>query len=478
MHYNHFKIVLSIFLLLCAISPVCAQFEPSVNFSSTLRSGQVPLTVDFTDESTGDPVSWLWNFGDGETSALKNPSHTYTEAGTYSVLLQVSNSYGSSSLTRSDYIVVISGGVSPTAEFFSLVRTGTPPLAVQYTDESTGDPVSWLWDFGDGETSVLQNPEHLYSDVGVYTVSLSATNGKGTGQNSKTDYIVVIGISGSLNADFSASPVEGTAPLRVYFTDLSTSSPESWLWDFGDGEISTEKNPEHMYTESGTYTVSLSFENDGGTAYKRKDALIQVNILYPDDPVRNPGFRNPDVDTPRPYVNFSAEPLSGDYPLKVYFTDLSIPEPSLWLWDFGDGRLSNHCDPYHTYDSPGKYSVSLKVTNYYGSSNITEKVDYIVVGGVFSDENGNISTKVSDKDNACDLPEENSLDSDKNSKSATLINPTMTLLKDSDDSVNSSLNSDVDTGGGVFSWIWIILIFLVISGIAYYGWNNRSSGDL
>ncbi|MCK4270246.1 MAG: hypothetical protein KAW93_07180, partial [Methanogenium sp.] len=74
-----------------------------------------------------------------------------------------------------------------------------------------------------------------------------------------------------------------------------------------------------------------------------------------------------------------------------------------------------------------------------------------------------------------DLPEENSLDSGKNTKSATQINPTTTVLEDS---VNSSLNSDVDTGGGVFSWIWIILIFLVISGIAYYGWNNRSSGDL
>ncbi len=477
MDYHHGKILLYILLLLCTISPVCAQFEPSANFSSTLRSGQVPLTVDFTDESTGGPVSWLWDFGDGDTSSLKNPSHTYTEVGTYSVLLQVSNSYGSSSLTRSDYIVVISGGVSPSAEFFSMVRTGTPPLTVQYTDESTGDPVSWLWDFGDGETSSLQNPEHVYSDVGSYTVSLSATNSKGTGQNSKSDYIVVIGISGSLNADFSASPIKGTVPLRVYFTDLSTSTPESWLWDFGDGEISTERNPEHMYTDTGTYTVSLSVKNDRGTAYKRKDALIQVN-MYSDNPVPNPGFRNPDIDTPRPYVNFSAKPLLGDCPLKVRFTDLSVPEPSLWLWDFGDGKLSNHCDPSHTYDSPGKYSVSLKVTNYYGSSNITEKVDYIVVEGDFSDENGNISNKVRDKDNPDDLQEQNSQDSGKNSKSAILVNPTVTGLENSDDSVNSSLNPDVNTGGGILSWIWLILIILVISGIAYYIRNQRSSGDL
>ena len=104
-------------------------------------------------------------------------------------------------------------------------------------------------------------------------------------------------------ANFSADPTEGYAPLTVQFTDLSTNTPTSWLWDFGDGETSTEENPEHTYNEAGIYTVTLTATNGGGSDDEVKEDYITV--------------------LGAPVADFSAEPLSGKYPLQVHFTDLS-----------------------------------------------------------------------------------------------------------------------------------------------------------
>ncbi|MCP4091798.1 MAG: PKD domain-containing protein, partial [Gammaproteobacteria bacterium] len=121
------------------------------------------------------------------------------------------------------------------ANFSGNPITGTSPLTVYFTDQSSNSPTSWLWDFGDGLTSSQQNPGHTYSSVGYYTVSLTATNSYGSDTEVKTDYIVV----NTPVADFSGSPSNGTAPLNVSFTDQSQNNPTSWQWDFGDGGSST-----------------------------------------------------------------------------------------------------------------------------------------------------------------------------------------------------------------------------------------------
>jgi len=163
-------------------------------------------------------------------------------------------------------------------------------------------------------------------------------------------------------ADFSGTPTSGDYPLTVDFTDLSTNSPTSWSWDFGDGVgTSTLQNPSYAYTAAGSYTVSLTATNAYGS-----DNETKVDYITATAP-------------PPPVADFSGSPTSGEYPLTVDFTDLSTNSPTSWSWDFGDGvGTSTLQNPSYTYTSAGTYTVSLTATNAYGSDNET-KLDYIAV---------------------------------------------------------------------------------------------------
>jgi PKD repeat protein len=162
----------------------------SADFSANPLTGVVPLTVQFTDASTGPVISRLWTFGDGYTSTDENPVHQYVSAGTYDVTLAVSNGSEASSLARAGYIVV-NLPPPPVVAFSGTPRAGTAPLTVQFTDASTGSPTAWDWNFGDGGTSITQNPGHTYTTYGNYTVNLTATNTGGSNMTSAPGYIRV-----------------------------------------------------------------------------------------------------------------------------------------------------------------------------------------------------------------------------------------------------------------------------------------------
>jgi len=187
---------------------------PVAAFSGTPLSGTYPLTVAFTDASTNTPTSWAWTFGDGGTSTLKNPSYTYTAAGTYSVTLTATNAYGSNSLTKTGYITVTAPNTNPPVAAFSGTPTsGTIPLTVAFTDASTNTPTSWAWTFGDGGTSTVQNPSHIYTTAGTYTVVLTATNAYGSDGETKTGYITASAVTSQCD-DFPTvtTPVGSTPP--------------------------------------------------------------------------------------------------------------------------------------------------------------------------------------------------------------------------------------------------------------------------
>jgi len=165
--------------------------KPVASFSASPVSGSVPLKVAFTDKSTGTPTSWNWNFGDGTSSTEKNPMHTYSKAGTYTVTLTATNAAGSNTATKSNYITVAGTAVEkPVINCWGSPRMGTAPLTVYFKDRSTGSPTSWYWDFGDGAYSTLQNPKHTYSTPGKYTVKLTVTNEAGSTSTTKYHYIV------------------------------------------------------------------------------------------------------------------------------------------------------------------------------------------------------------------------------------------------------------------------------------------------
>jgi PKD repeat protein len=153
----------------------------AASLTASVTSGKAPLAVHFIYSSTGSVTKCLWNFGDGTTSKVRNPSHTYSKAGAYTVTLTVTGPWGTCTCTQPDYITVYA---APKANFSAAPASGKAPLQVNFTDESTGLITSWLWHFGDGTTSADESPDHTYNKAGTYTAKLTVT-GPG-GSNTKT----------------------------------------------------------------------------------------------------------------------------------------------------------------------------------------------------------------------------------------------------------------------------------------------------
>jgi PKD repeat protein len=158
----------------------------SADFSAAPVSGQMPLTVQFTDRSGGNPNSWDWDFGDGGSSSLQNPSHTYTFPGIFGVRLTVRSTVGSDTEYRKQVITVTEKAQAPDALFTASSLSGTAPHPVQFTDQSTGNPTSWAWSFGDGSTSSASSPAHTFTAPGTYLVRLTVANSGGTDSSQQT----------------------------------------------------------------------------------------------------------------------------------------------------------------------------------------------------------------------------------------------------------------------------------------------------
>ena len=250
---------------------------PTASFTSSTTSGTAPLAVSFTDTSSGSPTSWAWSFGDGGSSTSRNPSHTFTAAGSYTVTLTASNAGGPSS--SSTTVVVTDPVVTPpTASFTSSTTSGTAPLAVSFTDTSSGSPTSWAWSFGDGGSSTSRNPSHTFTAAGSYTVTLTASNAGGP-SSASTTVVVTDPVVTPPTASFTSSTTSGTAPLAVSFTDTSSGSPTSWAWSFGDGGSSTSRNPSHTFTAAGSYTVTLTASNAGGPSSASTTVVVTTQVV-------------------------------------------------------------------------------------------------------------------------------------------------------------------------------------------------------
>jgi len=340
--------------------PACAaDTAPVAAFISNVSDGKVPLTVKFIDSSTNSPNAWVWSFGDGGTSTDKSPVHTYATKGTYTVTLTVSNGAGSDTVTRSGYITVSAAALTPVAGFHANTTSGDVPLTVLFLDTSSNSPTSWAWSFGDGGTSADQNPVHTYASAGNYTVTLTATNAAGSDTISQSGKISVGAIAEKPVAEFIATTESGNAPLTVQFVDSSSHIPTSWIWSFGDGNTSTSQNPTHVYVAEGSYTVTLTASNTGGSDTETKSGFITVTFT-------------------KPVANFTANVTRGTAPLSVWFNDTSENSPTVWSWKFGDGAKSSEQNPVHEFRDAGTYTVSLTSENTAGKDTV-KKSDYIEV---------------------------------------------------------------------------------------------------
>ncbi len=308
---------------------------PVANFTF-LVAGSIAT---FTDTSTGAPTSWQWDFGDGETSTARNPQHTYPTpaAGTsqtFTVTLTVSNSKGSSTKSQN---VTIQGPVPPTASFTAFVAGTT----ATFTDTSTGAPTDWQWDFGDGSGSSARNTSNTYATPAAgtsatYTVTLTVSNANGSSSASQNITIQGPAVIPPPSASFTALVAGST----VTFTNTSTGTPPlNFLWNFGTtpATTSTAQNPSKTYTAAGTYTVTLTATNPGGSSNAAQNVTLNA-----------------------PVASFSASTAAG---MKATFIDTSTGNPTTWLWDFGDGFGSPAQNPpQKTHAAAGVYTVRLTVT--------------------------------------------------------------------------------------------------------------------
>ncbi len=235
-----------------------------------------------TTSGGADVINWT---NTTNTSFVRD-GLSLTSGQTYYVSVKARNTGGLWSEAGVSSGVVAGSGACPSVNFIASSVTGPAPFTVQFTDTSTGTINSWLWDFGDGETDIAQNPTHLYGDTGIYTVSLVVSGPNGSDLLVKPDYITVTQFITPPVASFFAAPLVGRPPLIVTFTDTSSGAITSWLWDFGDDITSTLASPTHIYQLPGIYTVTLTVSVPGGSDIESKVDYITVqqgirNIFLP-----------------------------------------------------------------------------------------------------------------------------------------------------------------------------------------------------
>lgn len=395
---------------------------PTAAFVGSPTSGTSPLTVNFSDQSIS-ATSWSWDFGDTGTSTLQNPSHTYNTAGTYTVTLNVTNSYGSDSEVKTNYITV-TVPQAPVANFSASSTNIQAGQTVTFTDQSTNNPTSWSWSFTGGTpaTSTAQNPTVTYSTPGTYTVSLTATNAVGSDSETKNNYITVTEVIpeycasqgsnysyewiasaavGPLNnssgaagyTDFTSITTELTAggTYNVTLTPGFSSSTYTEYWkiwiDYNrDGDFTD--SGEEAYSGTGTAAVSGSLTIPSGLSVNTR---MRITMKYNAVPTPCETFSYGEVEdytvniTPGtivnpPVANFSANFTTIDVGDTVTFTDLSTNNPTAWSWSFPGGTPSTSTaeNPTVTYNTAGTYNVTLTASNSAGSDAET-KNGYITV---------------------------------------------------------------------------------------------------
>lgn len=328
---------------------------PVADFIFT-TSGCISDSVRFTDNTstTGRPsAKWFWNFDDGQGSQIRNPSHLYNAAGTYNVKFAVVTDIGCISDTVTKAVIIS----EPPVAKFGISSPACISKAITITDSSTTATSTiskWTWNFGDGSPVIVataNTPQtHAYTTAGPYTITLQVENAGGCKSLVYSKQIIV-SPNPTVNFTFGKACLPAGA---VQFTDASTisdgtQSSFTYVWSFGDGGRSANKNPNHNYAAIGPYSVSLEVASGIGCV----DSIRKiVDSIYA-----------------QPLAGFNA-PAEVCFGTTVNFTDQSTaPGSSItgWQWDFGDGTTpTTQQSPTHNYTASGTYTVSLTTTSAVG----------------------------------------------------------------------------------------------------------------
>ena len=372
--------------------------------------GCAPFTVDFYNYATPGAVI-DWDFGDGNTSAEEEPTYTFEEPGTYTIIQYANSECGYDSSTVN---VTVLPAPEVLFEHPSYVCLNQP---IQFENLSV-DVSGNNWDFGDGATSTLNSPSHIYTQPGEYTVTLEGVSIFNQCPASYTSTVIVLDLP---TASFEPESTYGCVPFPLQLNNFSQGSI-FYEWDFGDGNTSNDENPTHVYEVAGTYEVSLVATDINGCfndtsvlniiVHPRPDAAfdfereslcgLPAEITFQNTSTGATGyywtfgdetvssFNNPTkvyeiagdydvvmiasnqygcLDTalteiriyPEPEADFGVETAEGCSPVDVKFVNQSSAS-NLYHWDFGDGHTSNDVNPQHTFTEPGEYDIQLIVS--------------------------------------------------------------------------------------------------------------------
>ena len=384
-------------------------------------------------------TNYLWQFGDSTTDTASNPSHTYANAGTYYVTLTVTNDFGCTG-TISDSVTVYA---KPVAQFTITQIYGCSKDTVFFVNTSSipnsSDTLSsFFWDFDDGNTSALSNPQHIFQTAGLYQVHLTVTSQHGC----VDDTIIGVQIYDSPHFSFSFSHTCLGETTQFTFID-SLANVIWWDWDFGDGNGSGNSNPFNNYLTSGTFTIILSAMNNvqctttvsntiivhplpvagaiisdtvicnGGTItfndnssipsgfistyqwdfgdgspldnnqntshlYDSTDTFLISHIVTSGEGCKDTSFATITVH-PHPEASFTANTYFGSPPLNVSFTNTTTGG-DFYQWNFGDGSLpDNNQNTSHTYLDTGYYQVMMIATNIFGCKDTATAIISVLI---------------------------------------------------------------------------------------------------
>jgi PKD repeat protein len=321
-------------------------FPPEAQFTSSIQEGCNPAEIQFTGQPLGDGYDYQWTFEGGEpmSSFDTNPAVMYNESGQFDVQLIVSNSAGSDTMLMTDLITI---DEVPVTDFNQQVNG----FVAQFFN-NTSNATSFFWQFGDGETSDVENPNHTYQGDGTYIITLTALND--CGESNLSDTIEINSIFPLVS--FSIENNEGCAPIEVEFVNTSENTDSiAWIFPGGSPEASGEQSPVITYNTPGIYEVSLIAYNEyGSSALTQMEAII-IGAL--------------------PFAEYEYE-VGGP---TVNFTNISTNYNSL-EWNFGDGITSTEENPSHVFELNGIFEVQLVVENDCGTDTLVQEVNIIIDG--------------------------------------------------------------------------------------------------
>lgn len=327
---------------------ITVQSPPTADFSFSTNTTSGTIFFNYTGVYA---TAFTWNFGDGGSSFIANPVHTYTQDGQYLVTLTVFNSCGSVTLGQTITISTL-----PTANFGLTPTQVCQGGEVSFINQSSSNSTTFLWNFPGGtpSSSNIENPVVTYNQPGIYSASLTVFNSAGSHTSTQSSIVTV---NPNPVSAFSFTENLGT----VNFFNQSQNSTE-FVWNFGNGVTNNSVNPSYSYTNSGTYTVTLSASNQCGTS----TATQSINISL--GPVAS-------------FALNSSNPACINDVIQFQNTSGNNPSMIQWYFEGGTPTLSNEANPVVFYANPGTFDVQLIVTNTEGADTLMLE-DYMIINTV------------------------------------------------------------------------------------------------